>query len=160
MKLAARIAVPLVAVAALTGCAPGPSTAAIVGDRTISEAELTETVDSCRKINPKIKRLDVLFPLMLGELSDEISPKLGRPTDDARLRAAMEADPEASRTIGTPCQKVVEGDLKMRYLQGSAGVEAVVQELPRVQINPRYGTWDPQGRLDPRGGSISAEVKS
>ena len=81
MKLAARIAVPLVAVAALTGCAPGPSTAAIEGDRTISEAELTETVDSCRKINPKIKRLDVLFTLMLGELSDEISPKLGRPTD-------------------------------------------------------------------------------
>ena len=37
-----------------------------------------EVVDSCRRVNPKIKRLDVLFPLILGELSDEVSPKLGR----------------------------------------------------------------------------------
>lgn len=159
MKPAVRIAVPLVAVAALVGCAHSPSTAAIVGDKVISEAELTEAVDSCRRINPKIKRLDVLFPLILGELSDEVSPKLGRPIGAARLRAAMEADPDASQTLGTSCQKVVEGELKMRYLQDSAGLEAVLRELPRVEINPRYGTWGSRG-INPRGGSISVEAKS
>ena len=157
MKPAARIAVPLVAVAALAGCAHSPSTAAIVGDKVISEAELTEAVDSCRRVNPKIKRLDVLFPLILGELSDEVSPKLGRTIDAARLRAAMEADPDASRTLGTSCQKV--GELKMRYLQDSAGVAAILRELPHVEINPRYGTWSSRG-IDPRGGSISVEAKS
>ena len=116
-------------------------------------------MDSCRRINPKIKRLDVLFPLILGELSDEVSPKLGRPIGAARLRAAMEADPDASQTLGTSCQKVVEGELKMRYLQDSAGLEAVLRELPRVEINPRYGTWGSRG-INPRGGSISVEAKS
>lgn len=159
MKPAARIAVPLVAVAALAGCAHSPSTAAIVGDKVISEAELTEAVDSCRRVNPKIKRLDVLFPLILGELSDEVSPKLGRTIDAARLRATMEADPDASRTLGTSCQKVVEGELKMRYLQDSAGVAAILRELPHVEINPRYGAWSSRG-IDPRGGSISVEAKS
>ena len=159
MKLAARTAVPLVAVAALAGCAHSPSTAAIVGDKVISEAEVTEAVDSCRRINPEIKRLDVLFPLILGELSDEISPKLGRSIDPARIRAAMETDPDTSQALGTPCQKVVEGELKMGYLQASADAEAVLRELPRVEINPRYGTWNPRG-IDPRGGSISVGTKS
>ena len=158
MKLAARTAVPLVAVAALAGCAHSPSTAAIVGDKVISEAEVTEAVDSCRKINPQIKRLDVLFPLILGELSDEISPKLGRSIDPARIRAAMETDPDTSQALGTPCQKVVEGELKMGYLQASADAEAVLRELPRVEINPRYGTWSSRG-IDPRGGSISVGTK-
>ena len=159
MKPAARIAVPLVAVAALAGCAHSPSTAAIVGDKVISEAEVTEAVNSYRKINPQIKRLDVLFPLILGEIADEVSPKLGRTIDAAKLRAAMEADPDASQAFGTPCQKVVEGELKMRYLQASVDVEAVLQELPRVEINPRYGAWSPRG-IDRRGGSISVETKS
>ena len=158
MKLAARTAVPLVAVAALAGCAHSPSTAAIVGDKVISEAEVTEAVDSCRRINPEIKRLDVLFPLILGELSDEISPKLGRSIDPARIRAAMETDPDTSQALGTPCQKVVEGELKMGYLQASADAEAVLRELPRVEINPRYGTWSSRG-IDPRGGSISVGTK-
>ena len=159
MKLATRIAVPLVAVAALAGCAHSPSTAAIVGDKVISEAEVTDAVNSCRKINPQIKRLDVLFPLILGEIADEVSPKLGRTIDAAKLRAAMEADPDASQAFGTPCQKVVEGELKMRYLQATVDVEAVLQKLPHVEINPRYGAWNPRG-IDPRGGSISVETKS
>ena len=159
MKPAVRIAVPLVAVAALAGCAHSPSTAAIVGDKVISEAAVIEVVTSCRKINPQIKRLDVLFPLILGEIADEVSPKLGRTIDAAKLRAAMEADPDASQAFGTPCQKVVEGELKMRYLQATVDVEAVLQKLPHVEINPRYGAWNPRG-IDPRGGSISVETKS
>lgn len=159
MKPAVRIAVPLVAVAAFAGCAHSPSTAAIVGDKVISEAEVTDAVNSCRKINPQIKRLDVLFPLILGEIADEVSPKLGRTIDAAKLRAAMEADPDASQAFGTPCQKVVEGELKMRYLQATVDVEAVLQKLPHVEINPRYGAWNPRG-IDPRGGSISVETKS
>ena len=93
------------------------------------------------------------------EIADEVSPKLGRTIDAAKLRAAMEADPDASQAFGTPCQKVVEGELKMRYLQASVDVEAVLQELPRVEINPRYGAWSPRG-IDRRGGSISVETKS
>ena len=159
MKFATRTAAACLAAAALAGCSHSPSTAAIVGDKVISEAEVTEAVNSCRKINPQIKRLDVLFPLILGEIADEVSPKLGRTIDAAKLRAAMEADPDASQAFGTPCQKVVEGELKMRYLQASVDVEAVLQELPRVEINPRYGAWSPRG-IDRRGGSISVETKS
>ena len=159
MKFATRTAAACLAAAALAGCSHSPSTAAIVGDKVISEAEVTEAVNSCRKINPQIKRLDVLFPLILGEIADEVSPKLGRTIDAAKLRAAMEADPDASQAFGTPCQKVVEGELKMRYLQATVDVEAVLQKLPHVEINPRYGAWNPRG-IDPRGGSISVETKS
>mgnify|MGYP000875514470 CR=1 FL=1 len=160
MKLAARIAVSLVAVAAVAGCAHSPSTAAIVGDKVISEAEVTEIVDSCRKINPQIKRLDVLFPLMFGGSLDEISVKFGKPIDPARLRAVIEADAVVSQAIGTPCQKVIENDLKKQYLQSVIGQKALFRELPRAQVNPRYGTWDPEQGIDPMGGSMSVEAES
>ena len=73
MKLVARLAVPLLALAALAGCAHGPSTAAIVGERVISDAELTEIVDSCRAAGLKPNRSKVLS-LMVSERSSRAPP--------------------------------------------------------------------------------------
>ena len=59
MKPAVRIAVPLVAVAALAGVAPRPSTAAIVGGKVISEAAVTAAVNPCRESDDHVNGPEV-----------------------------------------------------------------------------------------------------
>ena len=159
MKLAVRIVTPLVAVAALAGCAHGPSTAAIVGDRTISEGELTEIVDSCRDAGLKANRSKVVSLMILGEVFDGAARRLGGSLDDEAIRA-MKGDSELTALVGTPCQKPFENGFKVQIGQRVLDPEEVKESLPSVEINPRYGSWDPEQGFDPMGGSISVEAEN
>jgi lipoprotein len=159
MKLATRIAVPLVAVAALTGCAHNPSTAAIVGDRVISDAELTEIVDSCRAEGLKPNRSKVVSLMVFGEIFEGAAQRLGESLDDAALQA-MKRDPQLAPLVGTPCEKPFKNGFRMEIGKKVLDPGSVKASLPSVEINPRYGAWDPEQGFDPMGGSISVEAES
>ena len=159
MKLAARIAVPLVAVAALVGCAHSPSTAAIVGDKVISETEVTEIVDSCRAEGIKPNRSKIVSLMVFGEIFEGAAQRLGKSFDDAALQA-MRHDPQLAPLVGTPCEKAFKSSFRMEFGQKTLDLGSVKAALPSVEINPRYGTWDPEQGIDPMGGSMSVEAES
>ena len=156
MKLAARIAVPLVAVAALTGCAHSPSTAAIVGDKVISEAEVTEIVDSCKATGIKSNRLGIVSLMVFGEIFEGAAQRLGESFDDAALQV-MKRDPQLAPLVGTPCAKPFKNGFRMEIGKKVLDPGSVKASLPSVEINPRYGAWDPEKGIDPRGGAWDPE---
>ncbi|WP_130874884.1 hypothetical protein [[Pseudopropionibacterium] massiliense] len=159
MKLVARLAVPLLALAALAGCAHGPSTAAIVGERVISDAELTEIVDSCRAAGLKPNRSKVLSLMVFGKIFEGAARRLGQSLDEAALQA-MKGDPGVASLAGTPCEKPFKDGFRVQIGKKVLDPGSVKASIPAVEINPRYGAWDPEQGFDPMGGSISVEAKS
>ena len=157
MKLAARIAVPLLAVAALAGCSPSPSTAAVVDGRAISEQELTAAFDACREFGDGISRTETLFYLVAGRIVDAVGEQVGTPVNETMFTSQLTQDPQAAQILGTACEPVLLGNAKLLHLQRQMDPAAVEAALPNIKVtfNPRYGTWDWQTGLSPEGGSIS-----
>ena len=155
MKFATRAATACLAFAALAGCSHSPSTAAVVGDVVIPEARLTETVESCKAAGLEITRTRTLFFLVIGDIADHVAQGVGTPFDEAGIQQSIESDPQGRALVGTPCEKVLHGHAKLSLMQRNMNPVTVQQMLPQVELNPRYGSWDPEQGLDPQGGSIS-----
>ena len=155
MKFATRTAAACLAAAALAGCSHSASTAAVVGDVAIPEVRLTETVESCKAAG--LTR--ALFFLVAGDIADHVAQGIGTPFDEAGIRQSIESDPQGRALAGTPCEKVLQGRVKLRLVQRNVDPDTVQQLLPQVEFNPRYGSWDPEQGLDPQGGSISVATE-
>ncbi|MDO5093302.1 MAG: hypothetical protein Q4D79_07745, partial [Propionibacteriaceae bacterium] len=152
-----RIAVPLLAVAALAGCSPSSSTAAVVDGRAISEQELTTAFDACREFGDGISRNETLFYLVTGRIVDIVGEQAGMPVDEAMFTSQLAQNPQAAPILGTACEPVLLGNAKLLYLQRQMDPVAVATVTPNIDVtfNPRYGSWDWQVGLIPEGGSIS-----
>jgi lipoprotein len=159
MKLVARLAAPIMALAALVGCAHSPSTAATVGDTVISDAELTEIVDSCRAAGLKPNRSKVVSLMVFGEIFEGAARRLGKSLDEAALQE-MKGDPRLAPLMGTPCERPFKNGFRTELGKKLLDPGSVKASLPSVEINPRYGAWDPKQGFDPMGGSISVEAES
>ena len=159
MKFATRTAAACLAAAALAGCSHSASTAAVVGDVAIPEVRLTETVESCKAAVLEVTRTRALFFLVAGDIADHVAQGIGTPFDEAGIRQSIESDPQGRALAGTPCEKVLQGRVKLRLVQRNVDPDTVQQLLPQVEFNPRYGSWDPEQGLDPQGGSISVATE-
>ena len=159
MKFATRTAAACLAAAALAGCSHSPSTAAIVGDKVISETEVTEIVDSCRAEGLKPNRSKIVSLMVFGEIFEGAAQRLGKSFDDPALQA-MRHDPQLAPLVGTPCEKAFKSSFRTELGQKTLDLGSVKAALPSVEINPRYGTWDPEQGIDPMGGSISVKAES
>ena len=158
MKFATRTAAACLAAAALAGCSHSASTAAVVGDVAIPEVRLTETVE-CKAAGLEVTRTRALFFLVAGDIADHVAQGIGTPFDEAGIRQSIESDPQGRALAGTPCEKVLQGHVKLRLMQRNVDPDTVQQLLPQVEFNPRYGSWDPEQGLDPQGGSISVATE-
>ncbi len=158
MKLAVRIAAPLVAVLALSGCAHSPKLAATVGDRVITQAQVDDAVKSCRELGVQnVGASDVVRTLIVREVVLNAAATAGAPIDDAALDQVFDQDPAAAEYKDSKCKPVLQARLAVAmYNQhpASAARPDLLNQVP-FELNPRYGTFDPAANFDDQSGSLS-----
>ena len=157
MKLA-RLAtlVPAIALVALAGCSPAPTTAAEVGPTTISEAELSAAYDGCSELGFQVTRAAVLSPLVIGEAARQVARE--NDVDTSQLAEVLASDPQIAPFMANEgCARVGEASglltLLSAQMEQDEWVSAVVES--DIQVNPRYGTWDEKSGTIGGSGSIS-----
>lgn len=157
MKLA-RLAmvVPVVALTALAGCSPAPTTAAEVGGTTISEATLTATHEGCTALGAQASRASVLSPLVIGEAARQVAAD--HDVDLSELDQLTAGDPNIAPYMGNEdCARVGEAQgllaLLSSQLEQDVWIDAILGA--DINVNPRYGAWDPEAGTIGGSGSIS-----
>lgn len=163
-KLTHLLVAPVVGVALLAGCSPNGSVAAIVNDVEIPESRVTSYANGCATMiegdqsdtqKAAMVRPQMLKWAILGEMSRQQAEANGGPTEEQMLAYVEEAglqqlltDPDcAEATLG-----VARHDLIALGLQADMASYFGAFD---VELNPRYGVWDP-ARLEAAGsGSLS-----
>lgn len=160
----ARLFAPLAAVALLAGCSlPTPSVAVQVGTAKITETQVTNVAEGCGIVlaQPAANlRRDVVVFLTRGELATQIAAAnnidLGRGVLDTFVRT--QAPGIVSYYEDDDCAQLADAAAKFEIVAGTVADPAAVLALTdqiELQLNPRYGTWDP-ATLEASGtGSLS-----
>ena len=156
MKLAVRLAVPALAVAALAGCSPSPSTVAVVDGVTITRSQVDEATKACQEFQPQVQQNMVIQLLTLRQMGLKGLEKQGIAFDDTELKTAAAQSPEVKQTLETKCWPVIEGNYMVNNLPTRLTPEQVevIANVP-VELNPRYGTFDAVQGWNNAGGSLS-----
>lgn len=158
--------VPLVTAAALfAGCSPMPSTAAQVGDVRISEAQLERAAEGCESVGlgrDRVGRKALLMSEILGAVTEELAAGYGHTVTDEEAQAVLRETAADSPVLGNAeCTRVAANGTKLQILVTKLGEQADIAVLQKqfeavdVQLNPRYGQWDPTGAGVTGTGSLS-----
>lgn len=158
--------VPLVAAAALfAGCSPMPSTAAQVGDTRISESQVDGVVAGCESVGigpNQVDRNTLVMSEILGAVAEEIAADLGHSVTDEEALAVLRQTSGDSPVLRDPeCARIAAAGSKLQILVSKLGEDAdmaVLQQMFEdvdVELNPRYGRWDPAGDGVTGTGSMS-----
>lgn len=160
MKLA-RLA-PLVVVV-LAACSPSPTTAAQVGDATISTETLTNVLESC----PTVGQQEVTAPLAMNELVRmaafrEIADVTGTELDEDEMRSMLMQDENYGPFLAEQpgCADLLIPGFTGLALSEQGDVEELNEALEGLEItvNPRYGTWQDEEFMIEGSGSLSTEA--
>lgn len=162
MKLA-RLAllVPAVAALGLGACSPAPTTAAEVGGVTISEADLTETVEGCIELGANATRTGMLTPLVIGEAARQLANE--ERIDLGALDQIIASDPQIAPYMANEgCARVGEAQALLSLLYSEMDQNVVVDSIlsADVTVNPRYGDWDRTRGVIEGSGSLSVPAGS
>ncbi|MDO5675980.1 MAG: hypothetical protein Q4G35_00565 [Propionibacteriaceae bacterium] len=158
MKLTRLVPAAVAAVALLAGCSPTPGTALVVDGTHYTEGQVSEIVDGCAEaldITPdQIRRSGVVGTLLLGKLFDSLVTD----TSEADIQAMAEQFQAEQLFDVEACKPLALANIKTQLL-GTVGNDDVILEAASaldVQLNPRYGKWDPaSGTLLYPSGSLS-----
>lgn len=153
VRRAPRLAAALAAaVLALSACSNSPMDhAATVEGRVISEAELHEAV-TLLNASPSAQGQAISPQAVLGllvqlpALEEAVGGTLG--DEEATQRARTLFGVEETTPLLVDLARAVS------YAQAGAQPTAAQLEALDVEINPRYGTWTPQGVEDPNSGAV------
>ncbi|WP_090593069.1 hypothetical protein [Auraticoccus monumenti] len=163
-------AVGVVALLALAGCARPPSSAAEVGDTTISNATVDSTVTGVAQAlgaEPgEINRKAVFASLVQGAVVQEVvadQQEAGRDltVTGPERTAVVQAQPQLQELLTVPeAAPLAEALIDFTVVQQRMGSEAFQEAFfaVPVEVNPRWGTWDPASQEGLTGtGSLSVE---
>lgn len=163
-KLTHLVIAPALGVALLAGCSPNGSTAALVNDVQIPESRVTSYAEGCAAVldnegsiaeNAAALRPQMLKWAVLGEMSRQQAAANGGPSDDemrdyvaeAGLTQLLENDACGEATLGVARHDLIALGLGADMASYFGAFD--------VELNPRYGHWDP-ARLEAGGsGSLS-----
>lgn len=157
MKLA-RLT-PLVLVA-LVGCSPSPTTAAQVGDATISTRAVSDIVAAC----PAVGQTEVTDSLALqtlihAEIFREVAEITDIELDENELRDMLKQDPNFGPFLAEQpdCTDLLMAQAASVVLGTKGDPEELDSALEQteVQLNPRYGTWSSETLGIEGSGSLS-----
>lgn len=147
-SVVALLAAATLAVGAFGGCSASPGTAAVVGDRVISESTLMEVTGQLNKAGVQATPQAVLTVMIVSEDILAAAAKTGswKPTYDyaksvEQLGAAL-ADLPVAETLSAPTLTVWQANSALGSMptEARAGVlDAVVAK--GVTVNPRYGSF-------------------
>lgn len=168
MKKTWRLAVPLSALALLSGCVPWGGTAFTVDGSPVSSRAVDAAVSGCAaafgaESSPDL-RLTMVSWMIAGKVAEKVASKTNQTITDAERLQFLNASSQGQATLTDPeCAKVGSGlatyNILGQRISGQAGQAAFVGEVQKisVQVNPRYGSWDSrQGQLVVGTGSLSS----
>ncbi len=158
--------VPVVAAAALfAGCSPMPGTAAQIGDTRITESQLDEVTAACESVGlttEQVPRTSLLMAEILGAVAEEMAAANDiEITDEEAVDLLRSTSPDSPTLADPECARVASQSAKLQLIVTKSGEDADVNALQEqfeaveVQLNPRYGTWDPAGSGISGTGSLS-----
>lgn len=157
MKLT-RLVVPVAALLALAGCGPSPSAAADVAGTRISESALTQAVDGCAAFGVDLTRPEMLRFLVVGEAVRATARDHGVNIDQSEVDLMINSDPQAALMATDPaCKKAVEANVVLSLLAPHMDETELVDHVSSldIEVNPRYGAWDPVTATVGGSGSLS-----
>ncbi len=157
MKLA-RLA-PLVVVA-LVGCSPSPTTAAQVGDTTITQQRVQDAVAACPDVqgNP-ITEPVALTMLLRTELLRAVGAQHDLDITNEQMLSLLRQDESIGGFLqGQPgCAELFMPEVGSQLLSQVVAGDEALKELQAVdvQVNPRYGQWEAEQAAIGGSGSLS-----
>ncbi len=154
----ARLA-PLVVIA-LVGCSPSPTTAAEVGDTTISTSRVQDVVMACPDVQgSEITESVALTMLVRTELLRTVGAQHGLDITDAQMLSALKQDEATGGFLqGQPgCADLFKPEVGSMMLSEVIPGEQALKELQEVdvQLNPRFGEWQSAEAVVAGSGSLS-----
>ena len=150
--------VPVAALVALVGCSPSPTTAADVEGTIISEDVLSQAVDGCAELGIELPRNEMLRTLVIGQVVRSVAENNGVSMDQERIDRAAAGDPEIMHLMGNDgCAKAVETNVLLGLVAEDIEEAKFMEEVMdlEVEVNPRYGDWDPEQATVGGSGSLS-----
>lgn len=142
---------------ALTGCARTPATLGSVNGTSISSAQLERTVDGCAEafeqsagqpLNITQARYEIAVWLIAGEMARQVEANSDIEVTDREIDDYLQAKPAmGAMRSNAQCEQAL-GELARYQIIGMQ-----LQKTPQwtdymsnvdVQVNPRYGVWNPQ----------------
>ncbi|EFS93058.1 hypothetical protein [Cutibacterium modestum] len=143
---AAAVAVALVSVA--SGCASSPSTAATVGNTTVTMKSVDDAVEHCSKfINPSSEitpRQIISSTVIRGAAAQEVLDKRGAKLSDAERDHIVARNGMTALTSDQVCHTMVRNFAGLLHLLDVEGEKQAKADLSAVgvKVNPRLGSWD------------------
>lgn len=154
-------AIPAIAAVALLGaCSPMPSTAIVVNGTSFSNAQVEGIADACNQVikQDEISPELVVQVFIIGAIFDQMAKDEGQAITDEQVDAVVVQQIQVGQTMlnDKECAPFVRNFVKATTLSDAdqALVKAARTQVA-VEVNPRYGRWDPLSGLNPQTGSIS-----
>lgn len=163
-KLMGRVALPLLGLSILAGCAPTGGTAAIVNDVTIPDSRVTQFAKGCAVALQNVGqpatanqlRTQMVGLAVLDEMSRQYVADAGvGPTDD-QLRSEIRRLDRDFLLSDPRCEQATLGLMRYNVIAISLGQDwADTFGKYQVELNPRYGQWDWSRLMGGGSGSLS-----
>lgn len=161
MKLA-RIA-PVVALAALVGCSPSPTVAADVAGTVITRAELNASHQGCASLGYDIPVNGILSLLVLSDALQVAADEAGVSLTAEEIDAAAAANQDLAGALSDPgCARAAKTSVALGLLSQKIDPAKILESVKKmdIQVNPRFGQWDPTQATIEGSGSLSVLAKS
>lgn len=165
--LHARLAAVAAAAVLVAGCSPAPSVAAIVGNEEITNEFVDQVISDCQAAvgGEPLTGQVVVGNLTISAVFDAVAAEAGFEFTDDEVAMMLEQRGMDAATIemvsGTACMdfvRPVATSMLISSVVDEATLVAAVREID-VEINPRYGEWDPSTGAVGGSGSLSVTLE-
>lgn len=173
IPLLARLGLPAIALALVTGCAPSASTAMVIDDVRVSENHLDALAEGCEEAldmaglsgqypDGEVRR-NVASWVAQGLMADALIERANITVSDNELQEARAGLRNSELfTTTANCTDAFMGIVKLTaYVSVEGEATALAQAADvEVEINPKYGTWDTDELTIEGTGSLSSRSES
>lgn len=163
-KAVRSVAAAALSVLVLAGCTQDPSSAARVDGVTISERSVqqaSEAVVAAFGASPAEARAFAVNRVIQGVLAERLARDNGISITEADRAEVRASQPQLITLSAQPGGATLADDwIDISVVAQSLGTEKLVTELAKheVELNPRYGRWDPSTGSAAGTGSLSVEA--
>lgn len=165
-KLIGRAVLPLLGLALLAGCSPTGGTAAFVNDVAVPDSRVSEFAEGCSAVlmddesqlarTPNQLRSAMVQWAVLGEMSRQQLASMGIEPTDEQLRNYLIRNGIGGMLDDPRCAEAALGLARHNVLVLSLGSNSGTYfDAYQVELNPRYGAWDPVTLVIVGSGSLS-----
>lgn len=143
----------LAGAAALGGCATSPSNAAVVDGSTISRQTLSASITGAQQVS-QLTGDQVLSVLIQAQIAERVAADEGLTITDADREEQL--NPQVLAVADARDFALELADVQI--VAGEVGEQQFTEALrgADVEVNPRYGSWDPeQVAVNPEGGMLA-----